>query len=196
MCLMVLFMTLKTAQKIGNYLDKFVHLDENQIDGSCSVYLRIKISLDICEPLQKGTKIQKDNREFWVDFKYEKLPRFCFTCGIIGHTERYCPLAYGQGIKVLVKPFGPELRAGRGRFRPTWGKNGLFQEGDGNLGKDRSHRTCMGGRGRQNSYQDGRFNAGEQHMFPGNSKEDAGDQKRRRLWKNSWKRSKKGRRWI
>lgn len=28
--------------------------------------------------------------EAWVNFKYEKLPNFCFFCGVIGHAEKFC----------------------------------------------------------------------------------------------------------
>lgn len=26
----------------------------------------------------------------WINFKYERLPSFCFYCGIIGHSDKFC----------------------------------------------------------------------------------------------------------
>uniref|UniRef100_A0A8R7P8H5 CCHC-type domain-containing protein n=1 Tax=Triticum urartu TaxID=4572 RepID=A0A8R7P8H5_TRIUA len=41
-------------------------------------------------------------------FKYEHLPDFCYSCGIIGHTERSCPSTNRRGT---ARQFGPDLRA-------------------------------------------------------------------------------------
>ena len=29
--------------------------------------------------------------KFWVTFKYERLPNFCFLCGKMGHDDKHCP---------------------------------------------------------------------------------------------------------
>ncbi|CAH9071667.1 unnamed protein product [Cuscuta europaea] len=125
------FMTLEAAQRIGNYLGKFVKIDDNQLEGRCNAYLRNRITLDIGRPLKKGTKLRKGSREFWVDFKYEKLSRFCFVCRLIRHTDRYSPMAYEQRTKELVKHFGPELRARGGEFTQLWATSGWCRKGMG-----------------------------------------------------------------
>lgn len=51
---------------------------------------------------------------FWVDFRYERLPSFCFHCGVIGHSDRFCPVAFATEVVGKEKPFGPWLRAGGG----------------------------------------------------------------------------------
>lgn len=49
---------------------------------------------------------------FWVQLKYERLPNFCFACGIISHSGRYCPTVFGVPMVGGEQLFGPDLRAG------------------------------------------------------------------------------------
>ncbi|KAF8390608.1 hypothetical protein HHK36_025135 [Tetracentron sinense] len=51
-----------------------------------------------------------------IEIRYERLPSFCFNCGIMGHEARYClakPLVLTEG---LDPPYGPWLRADYFRF--------------------------------------------------------------------------------
>jgi hypothetical protein len=46
----------------------------------------------------------------WCPFTYEYLPHFCFTCGIIGHTDKECSFKLGKGDKQLyTKDYGKDL---------------------------------------------------------------------------------------
>ncbi|KAK5835560.1 hypothetical protein PVK06_011252 [Gossypium arboreum] len=50
---------------------------------------RIQILLDARKPLQKGIFIAIGiTRKVWLPFKYESLPNFCISCGIMGHIEK------------------------------------------------------------------------------------------------------------
>lgn len=47
--------------------------------------------LDVTKPLRRYRKMKdKMGRELLIDFAYERLPLFCFACGIIGHSNRDC----------------------------------------------------------------------------------------------------------
>ncbi|KAJ1390668.1 Zinc knuckle CX2CX4HX4C [Sesbania bispinosa] len=47
----------------------------------------------------------------WVDFHFDCLPRFCYTCGLVGHEESYCTVREQHGKKEEEENvLGPWLR--------------------------------------------------------------------------------------
>ncbi|EEF44655.1 conserved hypothetical protein [Ricinus communis] len=46
----------------------------------------------------------------WISFKYERLPDFCFKCGIIGHTNHSCNLKQALELQKKVH-YGTHLKA-------------------------------------------------------------------------------------
>lgn len=55
-------------------------------------FLRARVALEIAKPLRRGILHQVDRLKEpeWFDVQYEKLPFFCFSCGIMRHTEIEC----------------------------------------------------------------------------------------------------------
>jgi hypothetical protein len=43
--------------------------------------LRIRVVIDTKKPLEHGRALHVQDKSFWITFKYEKLPMFCFNCG-------------------------------------------------------------------------------------------------------------------
>lgn len=90
-----------------------VDVDDDGIRwGPC---LRVKIQLDVTKPLLRGSFVNKGNK-VWLSFKYERLPYFCFKCGIIKHGDSGCSKAvlarnlgdgdqnqYGAGFEHLLE---------------------------------------------------------------------------------------------
>lgn len=49
------------------------------------------IKLDVRRPIKRKKKIaKKDGSSFVVNCKYERLGEFCFKCGMVTHTYRFC----------------------------------------------------------------------------------------------------------
>ena len=53
--------------------------------------MRIKVDLQLDKPLRRRGRVASDDGEkFWVNFKYERLPTFCYLCGRLGHDDKHC----------------------------------------------------------------------------------------------------------
>ena len=87
-----------------------------------------------------------DGEKFWVSFKYERLPVFCFFCGRLGHDERHCQECkdsqnvsrqYGEWLRTYgnVKTVGEKSRStsneggGEGRFENAKYSSTSMKEG-------------------------------------------------------------------
>jgi hypothetical protein len=53
--------------------------------------LRIRVAIDLFQPLEQGRTLLMTGNQCWVHFKYEKLPSFCYRCGRILHCLKVCP---------------------------------------------------------------------------------------------------------
>lgn len=82
----------KVAKKIGNNLGEFLEMDTNRNDTYWGNSIRIRVKLDISKPLRRGFMLRSEESEkaYWVTIRYERIPEFCFQCGIIGHVAKEC----------------------------------------------------------------------------------------------------------
>jgi hypothetical protein len=105
-------------------------------------FVRVRVRLDVRLPLARVVTISREKqREFYV-VKYEKIPRFCGFCGLLGHIHTECgtgehdenTLKWGDFIKA-------DFDTWKGRF--TAGGRGGF---GGRCGRDPSdrRRVCLG----------------------------------------------------
>ena len=86
-------------------------------------------------------KIKKQGGS-WVEleFKYERLWQFCFICGLLGHSEHFCPKHFEDNPGPLISQYSPELRPKNRRNMNVIGERWLrssppmrntLQRGDG-----------------------------------------------------------------
>uniref|UniRef100_A0A803Q019 Zinc knuckle CX2CX4HX4C domain-containing protein n=1 Tax=Cannabis sativa TaxID=3483 RepID=A0A803Q019_CANSA len=110
---------LKTGFKTGwalrevvKYIGTLVTSDPNNFSGVWRDYLRMRVTINVAEPLKRRMKFRKRNGEaFYAYFKYEKVPTFCFICGIMGHVKRFCNKVYGIPADQIVKPYSLDMKA-------------------------------------------------------------------------------------
>lgn len=106
------FMTEKVIQEVGNYIGTFVHSCPSNFTGGWKEYLRARITVDLSKPLKRRMKVRKTGNEwFWIVFKYENIPTFCFICGIIGHSDKFCSRLFDTPENEIIKPYGSWMRA-------------------------------------------------------------------------------------
>ena len=54
-------------------------------------FVRCRVNVNISEPLCPGIFLPRNDRnDIWISLKYERLPEFCFRCGVIGHCDSLC----------------------------------------------------------------------------------------------------------
>lgn len=100
------------AIHIGNYLGKFVKFDPKSFDGFWKACLRIRVLVDITKPLKPRMRIKKLGSDWNIlRFKYERLPNFCFYCGIIGHSDKFCELKFEANSDQRDLKFDISIRA-------------------------------------------------------------------------------------
>uniref|UniRef100_A0A803PDF8 CCHC-type domain-containing protein n=1 Tax=Cannabis sativa TaxID=3483 RepID=A0A803PDF8_CANSA len=105
------FKTATIAKDVSNYIGKFVESDERNFLGLWRNYLRVCVTLNVKKLLKRRMKLRNtEGVELWTNFKYEHLPTFCFICGIVGHSEKFCPCRFEVGEGQLVKPYGDSMR--------------------------------------------------------------------------------------
>lgn len=80
----------KTARIIGGRFGDVVEIDKNTIGGLMKS-IRLKIRIRIDKPVKRGTKIKLgDTAPCWIPITYERMPSFCYWCGMLGHLHKDC----------------------------------------------------------------------------------------------------------
>lgn len=124
-------MSRETAELVGEQIGEFIEADPDVNGDSMGVFMRIKVRIDITVPIMRfitsvieeeeqeqgnemilgrddGDINESKKEEKIISFTYEYLPDFCYSCGIIGHTEKSCPT---RSRRTGARQFGPWLRA-------------------------------------------------------------------------------------
>ncbi|KAL4319473.1 hypothetical protein GQ457_18G011570 [Hibiscus cannabinus] len=86
-------MSQQTGERIGSTMGIHKAVDLREGDGRMGEYLRVRTEIDSSKLLRKFIALGKlaDERLRMCPVKYERLPKFCFHCGRIGHGWEICP---------------------------------------------------------------------------------------------------------
>lgn len=120
------FMSQRVVTDIGNYIGLYIEGDVNNFQGVWREFLRVRVSIALDVPIKRRMKLKKSESNWcWVNFKYERMPTFCFICGMIGHAERFCERLFDTPLEKIEKPYGPWMRAEPRRKMHTMGAKWL-----------------------------------------------------------------------
>ena len=103
----------EVANSLGATLGE-VTLPKDQTEMRGGNFLRVRVAIDVSEPLCRGRRVKFDeNEEGWVSFMYERLPNLCYWCGHLTHDDNDCSLwLRSRGtLSPSYQQFGPWLRA-------------------------------------------------------------------------------------
>ncbi|XP_019154318.1 PREDICTED: uncharacterized protein LOC109150794 [Ipomoea nil] len=123
--------TVPVLEQTGNFLGKFLKIDERQMKGPLKAFYRIRVCMSMDKPLKRRMKlIRRDKSWGWVNFKYERLHTFCFFCGLLGHSEKFCLKARNSTLTPEQYPYGVWMRAGQARGPRPVGESWLLTADD------------------------------------------------------------------
>ena len=76
---------------IGASLGEVLEVDVADSGVQWGICLRVRVSLDVSRKLIRGKRIRgEEGEDWWVRFKYERLPNFCYRCGLLEHDLKDC----------------------------------------------------------------------------------------------------------
>lgn len=101
------------GKKIGSSLGEVEDVGIFDVQGTKAPILKAKVRFNIDKALRRGICIgSRTDGAFWIEFKYGRLPQFCYQCGVIGHDEDSCKETGGpcDAGDDKTKEFGPWMR--------------------------------------------------------------------------------------
>ncbi|KAH9782148.1 hypothetical protein KPL71_008766 [Citrus sinensis] len=117
------------GEKLGSVEE--VQTDDN---GDCiGEYARIRVSINITLPLERILFLKREGEtDIPMPVVYERLPDFCYCCGIIGHQYKECgkyqdqpreDLPYGSWMKAITVGGFTKRNQNKGRWNYGAGKS-------------------------------------------------------------------------
>nr|XP_023909009.1 uncharacterized protein LOC112020681 [Quercus suber] len=74
------------AKAIGSSLGRVEQVDASPNRECRGCYIRIRVIIDITQLLCRGHLMDMgDSEPLWVSFQYERMPVFCYWCGLLNH---------------------------------------------------------------------------------------------------------------
>lgn len=106
----------ENAEAIAGLVGQFVGMDKED-DMQNRGYLRLKVGLDVEQPLKSGFWWTDDEGgDQWAKIGYERLTDYCFGCGCIGHNAQACHREIAMAEDDRSKPmYGPWISRSRQR---------------------------------------------------------------------------------
>lgn len=124
------FRSESVMKTLGDALGEFIEADPENFTMKWREYWRIRVRLDLSKPIKESMTLKKEKTKeaMGISFTYERIPTFCFLCGIIGHGERFCPLLVSVNGALIPRKFGPHLRDSYRRTNSLIGSKWLRDE--------------------------------------------------------------------
>lgn len=112
------WMNQQRGSRVLGLLGKVVKVDVDGDGKASGAFLRGQVAIDIDKPLRRGVllRMSKNEEPRWFAVQYEKLPFYCFACGVMGHSEVECDHSVERNDEGKL-PYDVQLRAQDDRRR-------------------------------------------------------------------------------
>jgi len=154
----------EVGQKIGASVGMVDEVDILDDEVGWGEYLRVRIVLDLTKRLARGRMLHLENKSFWIPFKYEKIPKFYYNCGVIKHDKMGCrnmgnrrgggEIPFGSSLKVTFPGrlggdewYGRQKESREREWRPANESSSSMGDSNPTLKGDGGARCVVGGGG-------------------------------------------------
>ena len=86
--MLVHWISKEVGRKIGKVFKEVKEVLIPHSGGKEGKHLKLLVNAYMTQPLLRGTTVKMNGMLKWVSFRYERVPDFCYKCGIIGHYEK------------------------------------------------------------------------------------------------------------
>ncbi|KAE8818160.1 hypothetical protein D1007_04033 [Hordeum vulgare] len=113
------------GKALASTLGKVERMDVDDKGRAWGDYLRVRISVDVNQPLMRCVSVFSQKRRVTDVFhvKYERLPLFCFSCGCVGHSSVVCPTPGERDAEGLLPYHSSRLCASDDKKKKYSGTN-------------------------------------------------------------------------
>ncbi|CAN0861312.1 hypothetical protein LINGRAHAP2_LOCUS8168 [Linum grandiflorum] len=74
--------------------------------------MQVRVELDVRKPLRRETKVRlHDDVQLLCPLRCERFQTFCYICGIMGHTEKYCEINFRLPAHQITRRWDDSIRA-------------------------------------------------------------------------------------
>ncbi|XP_031090840.1 uncharacterized protein LOC115995828 [Ipomoea triloba] len=103
-------------EQLGNQIGTFIKCDNRFAGAPWKTFYRIRVAVPVDKPLRRRMRLMKrDKTTCWISFKYERLHNFCFFCGLLGHSHKFCLKAREAAMPIELYHYDASLRVGGAR---------------------------------------------------------------------------------
>jgi hypothetical protein len=86
-----LFRKKEVIEQLAQRVGKFLASDGVAVQTRTGVFHRVRVKLDSLKPLTRFVPLTLEGSErMFLQVQYEKLPKYCEHCGLMGHTYLEC----------------------------------------------------------------------------------------------------------
>ncbi|XP_041011352.1 uncharacterized protein At4g02000-like [Juglans microcarpa x Juglans regia] len=121
-------MTKERGVQIGSTVGKVEEVDVQDDGYGWGSYLRVRVYMNLTQPLARDRTLEVKGESVWVPFSYEKMPRICFSCGCIVHWTNGCCSVLEDSENKEVQ-YGAWLRATQ--FQRVKNSSNFFRREEG-----------------------------------------------------------------